>query len=125
MIGVDHREVVRKIVKLVPDYMVMGERGMHDMTEMEMPLPDNTAPMMTGQGPFGAVGMGGMFSVLKVRRDQKRGDYTDPGPFAHPPGTLAYEFTGQLPAVPQAESAPTPKGVEVQVRKPGGHAGHR
>jgi uncharacterized cupredoxin-like copper-binding protein len=35
--------------------------------------------MMTGTGPFGAVGMGGMFSVLKVRRDQKRGDYKDPG----------------------------------------------
>jgi hypothetical protein len=26
-----------------PDYMVMGERGMADMTEMEMPLPDNTS----------------------------------------------------------------------------------
>jgi hypothetical protein len=25
--------------------------------------------MMTGTGPFGAVGMGGMFSVVKVRRD--------------------------------------------------------
>jgi hypothetical protein len=34
-----------------PDYMVMGERGMADMGEMEMPLPDNTVPMMTGKGP--------------------------------------------------------------------------
>jgi hypothetical protein len=54
--------------------MVMGERGMADMGEMEMPLPDNTLPMMTGQGPYGAVEMGGMFTVLKVRAEQKAGD---------------------------------------------------
>ena len=74
--------------------MVMGERGMKDMTEMEMPLPDNTAAMMTGTGPFGAVGMGSMFSVVKVRKDQKRGDYSDPGWYQHPPGTVAYKFHG-------------------------------
>ena len=45
----------------------MGERGMADMGEMEMPLPDNTLPMMTGQGPFGPIEMGGMFTVVKVR----------------------------------------------------------
>ena len=64
--------------------MVMGDKGMHDMAEMEMPIPDNTPPMMTGTGPFGPVGMGGMFSVVKVRDDVKRGDYTDPGPYKHP-----------------------------------------
>ena len=58
MIGVDHRGVAKKIIQLVPDYMVMGERGMADMGEMEMPLPDNTVPMMTGQGPHGALGNG-------------------------------------------------------------------
>jgi len=132
MIGVDHREVVRKITRLVPDYMVMGERGMHDMTEMEMPLPDNTAPMMAGQGPFGAIGMGGMFSVLKVRKDQKPGDYSDPGWFKHPPASVAYEWTGVLaeparggPAGPSTAAAPAAP-VEVKVRKPasGGHSGH-
>ena len=40
MIGVDHRGLARKITSLIPDYMVMGERGMADMAEMEMPLPD-------------------------------------------------------------------------------------
>ncbi len=133
MIGVDHRGVVKKITDLVPDYMAMSERGMHDMTEMEMPLPDNTAPMMTGTGPFGAIGMGGMFSVVKVRASQKAGDYKDPGWFKHPPGTVAHEFTGALaePARFKAEAADSMKAAgkpaqatEVRVRKPSGHAGH-
>jgi len=131
MIGVDHREVARKITQLIPDYMVMGERGMADMTEMEMPLPDNTAPMMGGDGPFGSMEMGGMFTTLKVRRDQQPGDYRDPGWYRHPAGTVAYEFTGTLPpaqrgaapAAPRAGAAP--KDIEVQVRKPAaGHHGH-
>jgi hypothetical protein len=94
MIGVDHRDVVHKIQQLVPDYMVMGERGMADMGEMEMPLPDNTLPMMTGQGPMGPLEMGGMFTVIKVREGLARDDYRDPGWYRHPPGTVAYEWSG-------------------------------
>jgi hypothetical protein len=105
MIGVDHRGLVRKIQSIVPDYMLMGERGMADMGEMQMPLPDNTAPMMSGQGQYGPLEMGGMFTVFKVRRDQKPGDYSDPGPFRHPPGTVAYEWTGAPPAAVRAGSA--------------------
>ncbi|RVT51059.1 multicopper oxidase family protein [Rubrivivax albus] len=124
MIGVDHRQVVRQITKLIPDYMVMGERGMADMAEMEMPLPDNTAPMMTGEGPFGSVEMGGMFSVLKVRPDQKPGDYSDPGWFKHPPGTVAHEVETPAMAPARAEAA-SPAAVDVRVRKPaGGHHNH-
>jgi hypothetical protein len=130
MIGVDHRGVVKQITDLVPDYMAMSERGMHDMTEMEMPLPDNTAPMMTGQGPMGAIGMGGMFSVLKVRRNQKPGDYRDQGWFEHPAGSVASEWKGSVadaPRPPQparAAAAPSPA-LEVKVRKPqGAHHGH-
>ena len=73
LIGVDHRGLAGPLQRAVPEMMVMGERGMHDMTEMSMPLPDNTAPMMAGQGPFGAIGMGGMFSVLKVREQLPKG----------------------------------------------------
>ena len=91
MIGVDQRDVVDRITRLVPDYMSMGDKGMADMGEMEMPLPDNTLPMMTGQGPFGALEMGGMFTVVKVREGLARGDYSDPGWYKHPPGTVAYE----------------------------------
>ncbi|WP_300297440.1 copper oxidase [Ferrovibrio sp.] len=94
MIGVDHGHVARRMVTLVPDYMVMGERGMADMGDMEMPLPDNTLPMMTGRGPFGPIEMGGMFSVLKVREGLARGDYRDPGWYRNPPGTVAYKWKG-------------------------------
>ena len=62
----------------------MGERGMADMGEMEMPLPDNTLPMMTGAGPFGAIEMGGMFTVVKVREGLARNDYKDPGWYRAP-----------------------------------------
>ena len=125
LIGVDHRGLVGKLQKLVPDYMVMGERGMADMGEMEMPLPDNTLPMMTGTGPYGPVEMGGMFTTLKVRRDQKPGDYRDPGWFKQPAGTRAYEWRGALPTPQRA--APTTgstEPVELKAVKPKSHAHH-
>ncbi len=128
MIGVDHRGLARQITSVIPDYMVMGERGMADMAEMEMPIPDNTAPMMTGTGPFGAMEMGGMFTVVKVRRDQPRGDYRNPDWYRHPAGTVAAAATGALPpatGAPPAGAAGSPKpDVEVRVRKPSGHSGH-
>ena len=129
MIGVDHQGVAAKINQLVPGYMVMGERGMADMGEMQMPIPDNTLPMMAGDGPFGAIGMGGMFTTVKVRKDQQPGDYRDPGWYRHPKGTLAYEWTGALPEPVRGQGAGRPAAprtgtVEMNVRKPTGHAGH-
>jgi len=123
MIGVEQGDLAKKIAKLVPDYMVMGDKGMHDMAEMEMPLPDNTLPMMTGTGPFGPIGMGGMFSVVKVRDDVARGDFKDPGPYRHPAGTLASEYTAEVPEpvrVPAVKAAP----ANLEVRKPAGHEHH-
>jgi len=133
MIGVDHRGLVKQLQKVVPDYMVMGERGMADMGEMEMQIPDNTAPMMTGTGPFGGVEMGGMFSVLKVRKEQKAGDYSNPAWYRQPAGTQAFEWTGTLPdpARFKAEShsampltATSTQTTLVQVRKPMGNMAH-
>ena len=127
MIGVDHRDIARKIIKLVPDYMVMGERGMADMGEMEMPLPDNTLPMMGGRGPFGALEMGGMFTVVKVREGLARGDYKDPGWYKHPQGTVAHEWTGNTPAavraVPESSrnTQAAPQATELRARKPSDH----
>ena len=127
MIGVDHRQVVKKVTNLIPDYMVMGERGMADMAEMTMEIPHNTAPMMTGEGPFGGVEMGGMFSVVKVRKDQKAGDYSTPGWYKHPEGTVAFEVNGPVadPLRFKAEGTSSmplmqkkQAEVEVQIRKP-------
>jgi len=62
---------------------------------MNMPLPENTLPMMTGEGPFGAIEMGGMFTVVKVRENLAHGDYADPGWYQHPPGTVAWKLEGK------------------------------
>ncbi len=131
MIGVKQDDLAAKINDLVPGYMAMGERGMDEMSTMRMPMPKNTLPMMMGEGPFGAVGMGGMFSMVKVRRGQKRNDYSDPGWYRHPPGTVAYEFTGTAPTASRESGAggtsmPLKQPVEatVNVRKPRGHSGH-
>jgi FtsP/CotA-like multicopper oxidase with cupredoxin domain len=91
MIGVDQSRVHKSLGNLLPGYMIMGERGMADMGEMIMPLPQNTLPMMTGEGPFGPIEMGGMFTVLKIRADQKPDDYSDPGWYQYPEGTVSYE----------------------------------
>ena len=133
MIGVEHADLAQKIDKLIPDYMAMGERGMGDMAQMSMPLPANTAPMMTGEGPFGSVEMGGMFSVVKVRRNQKPGDFSNPAWFKHPAGTTAYEFTSTAPEAPLSpattgQSMPRKKvdaeEVDVKIRKPTAHCDH-
>ena len=127
MIGVEQADLAKKINRLMPDYMNMGQHGMADMAEMEMPLPDNTLPMMTGQGPFGGVSMGGMFSVLKVRRDQAPGDYSNPGWYKHPAGTVATEYQGEVAAPLHStdDLSEQAAAIELQVRKPGGgHNGH-
>ena len=94
MIGVDQSGVLKTINQLIPDYMAMGDKGMADMGSMEMQIPDNTLPMMTGQGPYGAMEMGGMFTTVKVRRGLARNDYKDPGWYQQPANTRAYEWGG-------------------------------
>ena len=110
--------------------MVMGERGMADMSEMEMPLPENTIPMMTGQGPYGSVEMGGMFSVLKVREDQAPNDYSDPGWYQQPLGSQASPVDEPSPEAIRTDRAGKSlmsgsqdlnEAIEVQIRKPGKH----
>jgi FtsP/CotA-like multicopper oxidase with cupredoxin domain len=139
MIGVDHRKVATQINRLIPEYMVMGERGMADMQEMEMPLPDNTLPMMMGQGQYGPLEMGGMFTVVKVREGLARNDYKDPGSYKHPENTRAYEWKGASlnpqraptaraseidPASGRAKGTSRKQEIEVKVRKPAGHGQH-
>jgi manganese oxidase len=82
---------------------------------MEMPMPDNTLPMMTGFGQFGPIEMGGMFSVVKVREDLARDDYKDPGWYRHPAGTVAHQVNGPAPEAPSRKGATTPTRDEIEV----------
>ena len=101
-IGANRKAIDKKIRQLVPDYMPMGATGMADMGAMEMPLPDNTLPMMTGAAQFGPIEMGGMFTVFKVREGLKPNDYKDPGWYQHPEGTVAYEANELLENPPRS-----------------------
>jgi FtsP/CotA-like multicopper oxidase with cupredoxin domain len=91
-IGVDQRGVEAKIRQMLPGYMAMGEDGMgehQDHTDGGMPGPPNTLAMMVGKGPFGNIEMGGMFTVVKVRDDLAPGDFSDPGWYRNPAGSVA------------------------------------
>ena len=117
------REAIRK---LVPDYMPMGSAGMAEMGEMEMPMPDNTLPMMTGFGQFGPMEMGGMFSVVKVREGLARRRL-----HATPAGTSIRRAPSptksQAPApAPRAQASKPPANQrpEFNVVKPGSKSGH-
>lgn len=90
--GVDQRGVEEKIRALLPGYMAMGRDGMSEHSShvaMGMRGPENTLPMMAGEGQFGPIEMGGMFTVVKVRDDQAPGDYRDPGWYRYPEGSVS------------------------------------
>lgn len=131
MIGVNQKGIAKAFSKLVPDYMPMGETGMSEMTDMaammDMPLPENTLPMMTGDGQFGPIEMGGMFTALKVRETLKSSHYHDPGDYQFPKNKQAYEWKGEIPKATKAESPPVTnkETIEVQVKKPDHSINHQ
>jgi manganese oxidase len=92
MLRVNQRGVAGRIATVLPGYMPMGETGMSEMADMQMPGPKNTLPMMMGTGPYGPLEMGGMFTVMKVR-DQLASDYADPGWYQAPAGTVAWKIS--------------------------------
>jgi FtsP/CotA-like multicopper oxidase with cupredoxin domain len=102
LIGVDQRDLAAQITSLIPQYMDMQSTGAMDAMPMQMPLPPNTLPMMTGAGPYGNIEMGGMFTVVKIRQDLKAGDYRDPGWYRAPKGSVAYLWEGEQPDLPAA-----------------------
>jgi hypothetical protein len=125
-IGVPTRDLAKTVRGLVPDYMPMGSAGMAEMGEMEMPMPDNTLPMMTGFGQFGPIEMGGMFTVMKIREGLARNDYRDPGDYQHPAGTVAYEVKDPGSEPQRRTQAPgRAASTEVRVVKPGAQRPHR
>ncbi len=95
MIGVDTTGVDEVIRELLPGYMTMGTTGMTALQTMNMPIPDNSIPMLGYKGQFGQTVMGGMATVLKVRKRVK--GYGDPGPYRFPEGSVAHKATaGEL-----------------------------
>jgi manganese oxidase len=123
-IGANQRELAKAVRRLVPDFHPMGSTGMAEMGRMEMAMPDNTLPMMTGFGQFGPIEMGGMFTVMKVRKGLAANDYADPGHYQHPAGTVAYEFAGDAGEAPRRSEAPVPEKAaartpELKAVKPG------
>ena len=87
MIGVKPGDLDKRVGKLLPAYMTMGQNGMADMGDMGMPVPPNSIPMVGGKGQYDYITMGGMFTILKVR--EELAGYEDPGWYKSPAGTLA------------------------------------
>ncbi len=92
LVGVDAGDLDKRVRKLLPGYMTMGQSGMAEMGDMGMPVPENSIPMLGGAGKHDYITMGGMFTVLKVRDHLK--SYADPGFYENPPGTLASAASG-------------------------------
>ncbi len=78
-----------KIKKLLPDFMVMGDKGMIGMANMNMRVPENTIPMYGLKGQFGRTVFGGMAKLLKVRAHAH--GYDDPGWYDFPAGSVAHK----------------------------------
>ena len=80
-VGVDESGIEDRLRAQLPGYSSMGSAGMYEHERHaamgHMQGPENTLPMLTGQGPFGPLGMGGMFTVVKIR-DRLQGS-ADPG----------------------------------------------
>src|SRR5262249_37088732 len=134
LIGVPQRALSKAVKSVAPNAMAMGSEGMGLMGEMEMPLPGNTLPMMTGTGQFGPIEMGGMMTGMKVREDLAPNDYKDPGPYKFPQGTVAYEV--KAAGAPEAQKPSTGEspgmnmpgmdmpGMDMPGMKPGGPHHH-
>ena len=79
--GVDQSGVEARIRAQLPGFMAMGQDGMYEHERHaamgHMKGPENTIPMMMGQGPFAPMGMGGMFTVVKIR--EHLSGNSDPG----------------------------------------------
>ncbi len=93
LLGVNQKGLESKIRAILPGYMAHGEDGMadHGAHIPHLSGPRNTLPMMAGQGPFGPIEMGGMFTVIKIRENLESYGQ-DPGWYQHPESTLAYRL---------------------------------
>jgi manganese oxidase len=121
LIGVRPGKLDKRVSKLLPGYMAMGESGMADMGEMGMPVPRNSIPMVGALGKHDYIDMGGMFTIVKVRENLT--SYDDPGWYENPPGTLASlasndELQRDLGKIPEA------KPMDNNMKMDGGNMDH-
>jgi len=106
LLGIDPTSAQEKLNQVVPGTMVMGATGMGDMSEHlgMMATPRNSIAMLGGQGPYGPIDMGGMFTIVKVRDEI---DYDrDPGWYQQPRGTSPWRVDSMstTPAKPPETS---------------------
>jgi len=111
LIGVRPGKLDKKVSKLLPGYMTMGESGMADMGAMGMPVPRNSIPMVGLEGKHDYIDIGGLFTIVKIRENLT--SYDDPGWYENPPGTLASlasndELERDLGLVPSSEKSEKP-----------------
>jgi manganese oxidase len=107
LLGIDPATTQQRLDQLVPGTMVMGHDGMGAMAEHQgsMAVPRNSIPMLGGEGPFGRIDMGGMFTIIKVRDNI---DYhRDPGWYLEGPRAWRVDSMSVPPA-----------------KKPAAHEGH-
>lgn len=89
LVGIDKGDLEARIKKYYPNFMgLMGVDGMGEMFTMHKHPLHNRAPIGS-PGQFGPIEMGGMFTILKVRKEIQEGQ--DPGWYEHPVGTTAWQ----------------------------------
>jgi manganese oxidase len=103
LLGIDAASTQQRLSELVPGTMVMGTNGMGEMAEHQksMTMPRNSIPMLGGDGPYGPIDMGGMFTIVKVRDEI---DYSrDPGWYKEGPRAWRVEAMSKKPAAAPSE----------------------
>jgi FtsP/CotA-like multicopper oxidase with cupredoxin domain len=128
-LGVDQSGADNAIRASLPGYMAMGKNGMSEhgghVAMGMLSGPDNTLPMMTGQGPHGPIEMGGMFTVVKVRDNLAVGDYRDPGWYSSPKNAIARRvsndpsFGSPVRRTPETVAPSSPKPAGEMLDMPG------
>ena len=93
MIGVSEETLNQEVGTILPSYMAMGSKGMGDMSAIGMPIPSPSISLRGGDGPHGRIDMGGLFTILKIRKSLPKGG--DPEWYVNPPGTVASEASDE------------------------------
>jgi len=93
-VGVKVSDAAKTLSEMLPGYMPMGETGMAEHAKHAAmghhAGPENTLPMMMGEGPYGPIEMGGMFTLMKVRDGLAPGQFEDPGWYDQPRTEVAH-----------------------------------